>query len=414
MSKKIIITPQNHRQLRDDFAILSRKSHNNHPLVYLDNAATTQKPHAVIASVNDFYHFNNANVHRSSHFLGNQASAQFEQARQQIKTFINARHSKEIIWTKGATEAINLIVNTWGQNNINKGDTILLSTMEHHANIVPWQMLAQRTGAVIKPIKLNNQLHIDLENYQQLLKTSPKIVAFCHASNALGTINPIADMINMAKRVGAVTLIDGAQATSHLPIDVQQLDCDFYVFSGHKMFAPTGVGVLYGKEKLLNSLPPWQGGGEMITSVSFQHTRYQQIPYKFEAGTPNIAGAIGINKAVEYLTQYDRLSLIQYKQQLFEQLYDYLQQQPQITIYSPLKHNIGVLSFNVEGEHHQDIGTLMDQYGIAVRTGHHCTMPLMTELGINGTIRISLSIYNNDKDIQSCINGLSKVLKLLK
>ena len=412
-NKRIVLDQQNHLKLREDFVILKQRSQNNCELVYLDNAATTQKPESVINTINEYYHRHNANVHRGVHFLSDRATNDFEQARSMVKHFINAHSSREVIWTGGATSAINLIANSYGSKFLRKGDLIVLSHMEHHANIVPWQIIAKRTGAIIEPIRLTEHHKLDTEHYKTLLERKPKIVSVCHASNALGTINPINDIIAMAKQVGAITIIDGAQAISHTPVDVQTLDCDFYVFSGHKLFGPTGIGVLYGKEGILNDMPPWQGGGEMINRVSFEHTSYNDIPYKFEAGTPNIAGAIGMGAAIGYINQYDQQSLIEHKQQLFIKLYDFLAAHDKIEIYSPKTNNVGIIAFNIEGEHHQDIGTLLDQQGIAVRTGHHCAMPLMTQLGINGTIRVSLSIYNNDNDLKAFINGLSKVLEML-
>lgn len=411
--KPIEITEQILNNIRQDFPILKQHVTNNHPLVYLDSAATTQKPTSVLEIVDQYYCKHNANVHRGAHFLSDKATFDFEQARELIKQFIHAHSSREIIWTSGTTAAINLIANSWGMKFLRKGDVILVSEMEHHANIVPWQLIAQKTGAIIEPIAITDHFKIDMDHYRQLLEKKPKLVAIAHVSNSLGTINPIEDIIAMAKQAGALTLIDGAQAIGHLPVDVQQLDCDFYVFSGHKLFGPTGIGVLYGKEHLLNDIPPWQGGGEMISRVSFEHTSFNDLPFKFEAGTPNIAGAIGLSAAISYLCHYDRTQLHQHVKNLFTQVYDYLAAQPNITLYGEKETNIGIISFNVKGEHHQDIGTLLDQQGIAVRTGHHCTMPLMTRLGIAGTIRLSFSIYNNQDDVNSFIHALNKVLDML-
>lgn len=396
------------------FPILSQLTDNGEPLVYLDNAATTQKPSAVIKAINNYYSKTNANVHRGAHFLSERATYAFEQARQTLQSFINAQHREEIIWTDGTTEAINLVANSWGLANLKPGDLIVLSEMEHHANIVPWQLVAQRTGAFIRPVKLKSDLTLDVDHYQSLLAQKPKIVALTHVSNAIGTINPIVELIKKAKQAGAVTLVDGAQAVSHFEVDVQQLDCDFYVFSGHKLFGPTGIGILYGKREMLEAMPPWQGGGEMIDKVSFTGTTFNQLPFKFEAGTPNIAGAIGLAAAIRYLTQFDRTALCNFEGGLFKQMYDWLNTQGQIELYSRRENNVGIISFGVKGEHHQDIGTLLDQQGIAVRTGHHCAMPLMQALNIKGTVRASLSLYNTEQDVERFKQAMTKVLALLE
>jgi cysteine desulfurase/selenocysteine lyase len=396
-----------------DFPILARKVANDCQLVYLDNAATTQKPHVVIDAINDYYTNSNANVHRGAHYLSDQATSGFEQAREQVKTFINARHTGEIIWTSGTTQAINLVAASWGEQNLKAGDLIVLTELEHHANIVPWQLIAQKMGAVIKAVKLKPDFTLDMAHYQSLLAQSPKLVAFSHVSNAIGTINPIQSMINLAKQAGAVTLVDGAQAISHFSLDVQQLDCDFYVFSGHKLFGPTGIGVLYGKEALLNAMPPYQGGGEMIDKVSVEHTTFNDLPFKFEAGTPNMAGVAGLSAAITYLQQFDRQQLHQHELNLFEPVYDWMATQKAIKLLCSRDNNVGIISFAIIGEHHQDIGTLLDQQGIAVRTGHHCTMPLMAALDVSGTVRISFSIYNNANDATILIDGLTKVIELL-
>lgn len=399
--------------IRQDFPILTTQTANDCDLVYLDNAATTQKPTVVIDAVNRYYHTSNANVHRAAHYLSDKATLVFEQARQTVQTFINARSSDEIIWTRGTTEAINLVAASWGEQNLKAGDIIVLSALEHHANIVPWQLVAQKTGAIIKPVRLTEHFELDLAHYKTLLAESPKMVALSHVSNAIGTINPIETMVALAKAAGAVTLVDGAQAISHFALDVQQLDCDFYVFSGHKLFGPTGIGVLYGKAERLNVMPPWQGGGEMIDKVSFEHTSFNQLPFKFEAGTPNIAGVIGLAAAIDYLNAFDRHALQQHEQRLFYQVYDWMTKQPNIQLLCNRDNNVGIISFLLKGEHHQDIGTLLDQQGIAVRAGHHCAMPLMTALGVSGTVRLSFSIYNNDADASAFITGFTKVMELL-
>ncbi|MFT4930005.1 MAG: cysteine desulfurase/selenocysteine lyase [Phenylobacterium sp.] len=397
---------------KGDFPILTGKAANHCDLVYLDNAATTQKPTMVIDAVNQYYRHNNANVHRAAHYLSDKATQGFEQGRETVRQFINARHSHEIIWTRGTTEAINLVAASWGAQHLQPGDIIVLSELEHHANIVPWQLIAQKTGAIIKPVRLAG-FELDMAHYQQLLQLSPKLVALTHVSNAIGTINPIKTLVSMAKAAGAVTLVDGAQAISHFELDVQQLDCDFYVFSGHKVFGPTGIGVLYGKEALLNAIPPWQGGGEMINKVSFEHTTFNDLPFKFEAGTPNIAGVAGLKAAIDYLNQFDRHMLQQHEQRLFHQVYDWMAAQPVIRLLCQRDNNVGIVSFIIEDEHHQDIATLLDQQGIAVRAGHHCTMPLMAALGVKGTVRLSFSIYNDDNDVSAVIKGLTKVIELL-
>lgn len=405
--------PAQIHSIRQDFEILSDKTANGSPLVYLDNAATTQKPRMVTDAIAHYYRHCNANVHRSAHYLSNQATAAFEQARNTLRQFINARSSDEIIWTKGTTEAINLVAASWGRQNLRAGDVIILSELEHHANIVPWQLIAGQTGAVIKVVRLGDNFQLDMDHYRSLLQQSPKLVAISHVSNAIGSINPIHEMINLAKAAGATTLVDGAQAVSHFSLDVQQLDCDFYVFSGHKLFGPTGIGVLYGKAAVLNAMPPYQGGGEMIDRVSFEHTTFNDLPYKFEAGTPNVAGAVGLAAAIDYLNRFDRNALYRHEQQLFGQTYQWMAAQQSIRLLCSRDHNAGIISFVVAGEHHQDIGTLLDQQGIAVRTGHHCTMPLMTALGVRGTIRLSFSIYNDHSDVIALCNGLTKVFELL-
>ncbi len=401
------------QRIRQDFPILAQKAANHCDLVYLDNAATTQKPQCVIAAVNQYYTTCNANVHRAAHYLSDKATLSFEQARVTVKQFINARSDNEIIWTRGTTEAINLVASSWGESNLQPDDVIILSELEHHANIVPWQLVAEKTGAIIKAVRLNDDFSLDMAHYRQLLSQSPKLVAISHVSNAIGSINPIDTIISLAKTAGAVTLVDGAQAVSHFALDMQALDCDFYVFSGHKLFGPTGIGVLYGKAALLNAMPPWQGGGEMIDKVSFEQTSFNQLPFKFEAGTPNIAGAIGLAAAIDYLNRFDRLQLHHHEQGLFHQVYHWMAQQPAIQLLCSGDNNVGIISFLIKGEHHQDIGILLDQQGIAVRTGHHCTMPLMASLGVSGTVRLSFSIYNDQNDVNALLQGLTKVIELL-
>ncbi|WP_199608753.1 cysteine desulfurase [Flocculibacter collagenilyticus] len=398
--------------IANSFSILDQRI-NEQPLVYLDNAATTQKPQCVVDAVKHYYEHNNANVHRGAHHLSDLATAQFETARETVAHFINANSSKEIIWTKGTTEAINLVAQSWGMTNLSEGDVIILSQLEHHANIVPWQLVAEKTGAIIKVVGLTQQQIFDLEEYKQLLALKPKLVAVSHVSNVLGNIQPVKEIIELAKSVNATVLIDGAQAVAHVPVDVQALDCDFYVFSGHKLYAPTGTGVLYGKAALLSAMPPYQAGGEMIEHVSFSGTRFNEIPFKFEAGTPNIAGVIGLSQALKFLTQFNRQDIINHEDHIYRYALAQLQQLAGIEIYGDTKHNVGVISFNVTDEHHSDIGVLMDQKGIALRTGHHCAMPLMAYMGVNGTVRASFSLYNTIEDVDRFIQALKEVKEFL-
>lgn len=393
-------------KLRLDFPILAQTV-NGQPLVYLDNAATTHKPQLVLDALNHYYHSQNANVHRAAHALSGQATQAFEAARAKVAAFINAPDTKQVIWTRGTTEAINLVAYSFGMHHLKAGDEILLSTMEHHANIVPWQQVAAATGAVIKVIPLDANADLDMIAAAALFSPRTKLLAVSHVSNALGIINPIAKLLKMAKTVGAVTIIDGAQAVGHFSVDVQALDCDFYVFSGHKMFGPTGIGVLYGKRELLEEMPPWQTGGEMIKHVSFEQTTFGELPFKFEAGTPNIAGAIGLGAAVDYLTGLDRTAVTKHEQALMAQLLAGLSAMPEVRIIG--RPQAGAVSFVIDDVHPQDVATLLDMQGIAVRTGHHCAMPLMQALDLpNGTIRASLAFYNNADDIAALLAGLDK------
>lgn len=399
------------KALRRDFPTLAQIV-NGHPLVYLDNAATTQKPQLVLDALNHYYRDTNANVHRASHALSGQATRAFEQAREKVARFIHAPSAREIIWTRGTTEAINLVAFSVGRHFLQPGDEILLSTLEHHANIVPWQQAAAATGAVLKVIPLTNSAGLDLAAAERLINKRTKLLAVGHVSNALGQVNPVAELIAMAKTVGAVTMIDGAQAVGHFPVDMQALDCDFYAFSGHKMFAPTGIGVLYGKSEWLEKMPPWQTGGEMIETVSFTHTTFAAPPFKFEAGTPNIAGAIALGAAVDYLAAQDRAALMRYEDILLRQLVDGLSAMADIRVIG--RPQAGAVSFVMNGVHPQDLATLLDMQGIAVRTGHHCAMPLMQALGLkNGTVRASLSFYNTEDDVAALLAGIDKARELL-
>ena len=399
-------------QLRHQFPIL-QESTNGHPLVWLDNAATTQKPRVVIEAVSNYYEHANANVHRATHALSARATHLFEEARDKVRQFINAESSSEIIWTRGATEALNLLAASWGKTHLQEGDEILLSAMEHHANIVPWQQVAQETGATIKVIPLNERGELDLGECKALLGARTKILSISHVSNALGTINPVKDLVAHAKKFGAKTIIDGSQAAAHLPIDVQDINCDFYVFSGHKMYGPTGIGVLYGRHELLAEMPPWQTGGEMIERVSFSGTTFNRPPFRFEAGTPNIAGVVGMAAAVDFLMSHDRAAMINHEQLLRVRLENGLDRITGMRRIGKAKKKTGVVSFMIDGIHNQDIGTMLDKQGVAVRTGHHCAMPLMEALGIPGTVRASLGCYNTIDDVDRMISALNEVAEEL-
>lgn len=400
------------QRIRADFPILNQ-SVNGHPLVYLDNAATTQKPQAVIDALVNYYSRDNSNVHRGAHTLSDRATASFENARQTLAGFINAPSARQIIWTRGTTESINLVACSWGGANLKPGDRILVSALEHHSNIVPWQLIAAKTGAEVVAIPVDEQGVIDLSALQQLLDSRIRLVAVNHVSNALGTINPVEDIIALAHAAGALVLIDGAQAVAHWAVDVQALNCDFYVFSGHKLFGPTGIGVLYGRLDLLEQMPPYQGGGEMIETVSFDGSTWNQLPYKFEAGTPDIAGAIGLAAAVEYLNAQDRKVLAAHEDALLAYATEKALQVPGLKIIGTAPSKAAVLGFVLEGAHPSDIGMLLDQQGVAVRTGHHCAQPIMQQYGIPGTVRASFSFYNTFEDVDRLFVALEKVRQLL-
>jgi len=399
-------------EFRELFPILEQQV-NDHALIYLDNAATTQKPLAVVDAISHYYLNDNANVHRASHQLSSRATHAFEAARETVCQFINAKSSKEIIWTKGTTEGFNLLTHVFTKQ-LKNGDEVIISTLEHHANIVPWQMLVESIGIVIKVIPLTSDKQLDLTAFQQLLNTKTKFVSVSHISNALGIINPVEEIISLAHQVDAQVIIDGAQAVAHLPVDVQALDCDYYLFSGHKLFAPTGVGVLYGKQHLLETLPPWQGGGEMIKSVSFSETIYNELPFKFEAGTPNIAGVIGLAAAIDFLNSYDRKMLMLHEQMLLAVAESSLLAIPEVSVFCAGIPKSGAISFTVAGEHHSDIAMLLDAQGIAVRSGSHCAMPLISQLNCSGTVRVSLSLYNTLAEVNTFIKALKEVISLLK
>lgn len=399
-------------QVRKDFPILHQEVHGQ-PLVYLDNAATTQKPEAVIQSIVDYYRYDNSNVHRGAHALAERATDKFEQARVKVAGLINAATPQQIIWTRGTTESINLVASSWGRSQLKAGDRILVPAMEHHSNIVPWQMIAEQMGAHVEPIPVTSDGTLDLVALEALLDDRVRMIACGHVSNALGSINPVEQIVRMAHSVGAVCLIDGAQAMSHLEVDVQALDCDFYVFSAHKMFGPTGVGVLYGKHDLLEAMPPYQGGGEMIESVSFDGTSYNQLPYKFEAGTPDIAGVIAFGAAVDYLQNIDRAGAAAHEQQLLDYAEAKARATPGITLVGTAVERTGVLSFLMDGTHPNDVGMLLDQQGVAVRTGNHCAQPIMDQFGIPGTVRASFCFYNTKADIDRLFEALEKAKMFL-
>ena len=396
--------------IRRDFPILSQQV-NGKPLVYLDNGASAQKPSAVLDAMDRYYREMHSNVHRGAHTLGDRATAAFEGARETVRRFLNAGSTQEIIWTRGTTEAINLVANGLAPR-LNAGDEILVSHMEHHANIVPWQMIAERTGAKVVPIQVTRAGELDMDSFNSLLNDRTRVLAITHASNVLGTINPVAGMIRQAKARGIITLLDGAQAAPHFQPDVQALDCDFYVFSSHKLFGPTGIGVLYGKAALLEEMPPYQGGGEMIERVSFERTTWNVLPYKFEAGTPAIAEAVGLGAAIDYLNSLDRVAMEAAESALLERANQLAETVPGMSIIGTAKHKVPVMSFKIEGLHPSDIGTLLDQQGIAIRTGHHCAMPLMDFYGVPGTARASFAFYNTLSEVDQLFAALQKVQRL--
>lgn len=394
--------------VRKDFSILHQEV-NGHPLVYLDNAATTQKPNAVINAISDYYRGYNSNVHRGAHTLSDKATAAFEGARRTVSDFIQSPRPEQIIWTRGTTESINLVAATWGRANIHDGDKILVSALEHHSNIVPWQLVAQEKGAAVVPVPVDAQGDIDLNSLDALLDAQVKMVVIGHVSNALGTVNPVADIVERAHKIGAKVLVDGAQSVAHWPVDVQALDCDFYAFSGHKLFGPTGIGVLWGREELLEAMPPYQGGGEMIETVSFSGTTFNALPYKFEAGTPDIAGAIGLAAAIDYLTALDRVAATEHETAVLNYAVEKGRNFKGLRRIGEASVVAGVFSFLLEGTHPSDVGMLLDQQGVAVRTGHHCAQPLMEHYGIPGTVRASFAIYNTMEDVDRLFEALEKV-----
>lgn len=398
--------------VRQDFPILQQQV-NGHPLVYLDNAATTQKPRAVIDAISHYYCTDNSNVHRGAHTLSDRATASFEQARRKVADFINAEDPVQVLWTRGTTEAINLVAASWGATNLQPGDRILVSAMEHHSNIVPWQMIAEKTGARVESIPVDNTGTLNLKAFAMMLDNRVRMVSVNHVSNALGTINPVGEIIKLAHAAGARVLVDGAQAIAHWPVDVQALGCDFYTFSGHKLFGPTGIGVLYGRRELLDAMPPYQGGGEMIETVSFDGTTYNQLPYKFEAGTPDIAGVIGLGAAIDYVNALDRAAAAAHEDALLEYAREKAETVPGLRLIGTAASKASVLSFVLEGTHPSDVGMLLDQQGVAVRTGHHCAQPIMDQYQIPGTVRASFCFYNTFDDVDRLFAALEKAIKLL-
>lgn len=400
-------------KIRAEFPILNEKV-NAKQLVYFDNGATSQKPLQVINAISEYYKTYNSNIHRGVHFLSQKATDAYEEAREKVSSFINAPSSKLINFTRGTTEGINLVANSYAREFLKAGDEIVLSQMEHHSNIVPWQMAAEKTGAIIKVLPINDKGEIILEEARKIINKKTAILAVTHVSNALGVVNPVEELIQLAKENGAVTLLDGAQAVPHLKVDVQTLDCDFYAFSGHKMYGPTGTGVLYGKEEILNKMRPYQGGGEMIKDVSFEKTTYNELPYKFEAGTPNIAGGIALAAAVDFMQKWDIDAIANHEQELLVHALKQLEQITGFKRYGESGESAGIISFQIEDIHSYDLGVLLDKQGFALRTGHHCCQPLMQRFDIEGTCRASFAMYNTKEEIDLFVLALQKAIKMLR
>lgn len=398
--------------LRKDFPILEQTVYGKYPLAYLDNGASSQKPNQVVSAIERYYHLQHANIHRGVHFLSQEATSAYEEARDKARIFVNAEHSREVLFTKGTTDGINMVASSFGRKFLKAGDEVLVSTMEHHSNIVPWQMICEEKGAKVVPIPINDKGEIDQEAYAKLLGPQTRIVAINHVSNTLGTINPVKDMIALAHAQDIPVLIDGAQAAPHLQIDVRDLDCDFYAISGHKMYGPTGSGILYGKEHWLDAIPPYQGGGEMIRNVSFEQTSFNELPHKFEAGTPNIAGGIALGAAIDYLNQIGLDRIAAHENDLLHYTTNALLEIDGMRIIGTADNKASVISFLVGNIHPYDTGTILDKMGIAVRTGHHCTEPLMHRFGIPGTVRASFALYNTREEADRLLEGLHKVVQL--
>ena len=399
-------------KIREDFPILKQKVYGK-DLIYLDNAATTHKPQVVIDAIAKYYSEQNSNVHRGVHFLSDSATTLYENARKRVAEFINAKTTNEIVFVRGTTEAINLVANGYGDKFIKAGDEIIVTYLEHHSNIVPWQMLCERNNAKLKVIPVNDDGELMIDEYKKLLSEKTKIVAAGHTSNALGTKNPVREIVKYAHEAGAVVMIDGAQAVQHSKVDVQELDADFFAFSGHKVYGPTGIGVLYGKEELLNAMNPYQGGGDMIKSVTFEKTTYNELPYKFEAGTPDICGAIVLPKALEYVKKVGLENIAKYEDELLNYGTEKLKEIEGFRLIGNAKNKTGVISFLIDGIHPYDAGTILDKQGIAVRTGHHCAEPLMNRFGIPGTVRASFGMYNTKSEIDALVDGVKKAKKML-
>lgn len=414
MSSTITITQEllDVRSIRELFPVLKREI-NGKPLVYMDNAATSQKPKAVIDALVDYYSSYNANIHRGIHTLAEEATAAFEKARDTVVSYIGAPSREEIIFTRGTTESINLVAYTWGLQNLGKGDEIIISSMEHHSNIVPWLILCEKTGAVLKTIPVTDEGELVMEEYLKMLGPKTKLVSVVHVSNVLGTVNPVKEIIEAAHSVGAIVLVDGAQSSVHLDIDVRELDCDFFAFSSHKVYGPTGIGVLYGKKEILESMPVFQGGGEMIRDVSFDSFTYNELPYKYEAGTPNIADTIAFGSALEFVQEIGKEKVRRHERELLEYATSQLEALPGLRVIGKAREKVSVVSFVFDKLHPQDIGIILDQRGIAVRTGHHCAQPLMGRFCIPGTVRASFAMYNTMEEIDELIKGLEKAIKML-
>jgi len=404
----------NQASIRKDFPILSRTIYGKYPLIYLDNGATTQKPLCVLDAMREEYLNVNANVHRGVHYLSQQATDLHEAARERVRGFINAGSTREIIFTRGTTESINLVASSFTAAFMHEGDEVIVSAMEHHSNIVPWQLQAERNGIKVRVIPMSDEGLLDLQAYEALFNERTRLVSVTHVSNVLGTVNPVKDIVATAHRHGVPCMIDGAQSAPHIKVDVQALDCDFYAFSGHKMYGPTGIGVLYGKEKYLDAMPPYQGGGEMIGTVSFEKTTFADLPYKFEAGTPDYIATHGLAQAIDYMESIGMENIEQHERELTRYALEQMQTVPGMRIFGPLdaERRDAVISFLVGDIHHLDMGTLLDRLGIAVRTGHHCAEPLMQRLGINGTVRASFALYNTKEEVDALVNGIKRVVAM--
>lgn len=399
-------------QVRRDFPILSEKVRGK-PLVYLDNAATSQKPRVVTETLERFYQVENSNVHRGLHYLSERATEAYEGAREEVRRFINAAAPAEIVFVRGTTEAINLVAQAYGATHVEAGDEIVITTMEHHSNIVPWQILCEKTDAVLRVVPITDDGELLIEEYERLLTGRTKFISLVHVSNVLGTINPVKHLVELAHALGVPVLLDGAQAVPHLQVDVQDLDCDFYAFSGHKLFGPTGIGVLYGKAELLERMPPYQGGGEMINSVTFEKTTYKSPPYRYEAGTPHVAGAIGLGATIQYLTRIGLDTIAAYEQELLDYGTEALSAIPGLRLIGTADEKACVFSFVLDGIHAHDVGTILDHEGIAIRAGHHCAMPLMDRFGVPATARASLAFYNTREEIDALVRGIEKAIEIL-